>query len=45
MSALHTGLATGMPVAQALHAARPREVPEDPRELVNWCAFTAYGAG
>jgi tetratricopeptide (TPR) repeat protein/CBS domain-containing protein len=45
MSALHGGLAAGMPVAQALHAARPRDVPEDPRELVNWCAFTAYGAG
>lgn len=45
MSALHRGLAAGLPVAEALHAARGAGEPDDPRSLVGWTSFTAYGAG
>lgn len=45
MDRLHSGLAAGRPVAEALHAARARVDTADPRQFANWCAFTAYGAG
>ncbi|MDN5856488.1 MAG: CHAT domain-containing protein, partial [Actinomycetia bacterium] len=45
MGALHTRLAAGMTTAAALHAARAGVDTSDPRQFVNWCAFTAYGAG
>ena len=32
-------------MAAALHAARAALDRADPRQFVNWCAFTAYGAG
>lgn len=43
--ALHEGLAAGRTTADALHAARARLDLDDPRALVAWCAFSAYGAG
>jgi CHAT domain-containing protein len=45
MGALHAGLARGASMADALHAARAGLDRTDPRGFVNWCAFTAYGAG
>ncbi|WP_232660905.1 CHAT domain-containing protein [Pseudonocardia sp. TRM90224] len=45
MRALHHGLAAGLPMANALHTARATLDTSDPRAFVNWCAFTAYGAG
>jgi CBS domain-containing protein len=45
MGALHAGLARGASMADALHAARAGIDRTDPRGFVNWCAFTAYGAG
>lgn len=45
MRALHERIAAGDPMAEALHAARSRVGHDDPREFVDWCAFTAYGAG
>jgi tetratricopeptide (TPR) repeat protein len=45
MGALHAELATGASMADALHAARTGIDRVDPRGFVNWCAFTAYGAG
>ena len=45
MSALHERLAGGAPMADALFAARTGLDTTDPRAFVNWCAFTAYGAG
>ena len=32
-------------MADALHDARAVLDTGDPRQFVNWCAFTAYGAG
>ncbi|MEJ3652143.1 CHAT domain-containing protein [Actinomycetes bacterium KLBMP 9759] len=45
MRALHEALAAGLSMARALHAARTTLDTSDPRAFVNWCAFTAYGAG
>lgn len=45
MGALHDGLAAGRTTVDALHAARAEIDTDDPRQFVNWCAFTAYGAG
>ncbi len=45
MRELHAGLAAGATMADALHAARAAADVTDPRQFVNWCAFTAYGAG
>ncbi len=45
MRALHERVAAGDPLADALHAARATVDTADPRGFVNWCAFTAYGAG
>jgi CHAT domain-containing protein len=45
MDRLHAGLAAGLPVVRALHDARARMDTADPRQFVNWCAFTAFGAG
>lgn len=45
MRVLHQGLAAGMTMSAALHAARGAVDTADPRAFVNWCAFTAYGAG
>nr|WP_239029349.1 CHAT domain-containing protein [Pseudonocardia acidicola] len=45
MRALHERLAAGRGMAEALHAARATVDRADPRGFVNWCSFTAYGAG
>jgi tetratricopeptide (TPR) repeat protein len=45
MEQLHRGLARGRPMPDALHDARAMLDTDDPRQFVNWCAFTAYGAG
>ncbi|OLT11016.1 hypothetical protein BJF78_27965 [Pseudonocardia sp. CNS-139] len=45
MERLHVGLAAGLAMADALHVARAGVDTADPRQFVNWCAFTAYGAG
>ncbi len=45
MGALHGHLARGASMARALHLARRAVDRTDPRQFVNWCAFTAYGAG
>jgi hypothetical protein len=45
MRALHERIAAGAGMAEALHAARAGVDRDDPRGFVNWCAFTAYGAG
>jgi tetratricopeptide (TPR) repeat protein len=45
MEQLHRGLAAGRPMPEALHAARATVDIADPRQFVNWCAMTAYGAG
>lgn len=45
MVALHEGLVAGRSASDALHAARGRLDRDDPRALVAWCAFSAYGAG
>ncbi|RFU21660.1 CHAT domain-containing protein [Geodermatophilus marinus] len=45
MVELHRGLAAGRSAADALHAARATLDTADPRQYVNWCAVTAYGAG
>jgi tetratricopeptide (TPR) repeat protein len=45
MEQLHRGLAGGLSMADALHASRATLDTADPRQFVNWCAFTAYGAG
>jgi CHAT domain-containing protein len=45
MAQLHRGLAKGRPMPDALHDARAVLDTDDPRQFVNWCAFTAYGAG
>ncbi len=42
---LHRGLASGGTTATALHAARARVDPDDPRTHAAWVAFTAYGGG
>jgi tetratricopeptide (TPR) repeat protein len=45
MGGLHRRIAAGEPLAAALHGARAEHGVDDPRGFVNWCAFTAYGAG
>jgi hypothetical protein len=45
MGALHGRLAAGDRMATALFEARSGHGTDDPRDFVNWCAFTAYGAG
>jgi tetratricopeptide (TPR) repeat protein len=45
MGVLHRHLAAGASMADALHSARREVDRADPRQFVNWCAFTAYGAG
>jgi tetratricopeptide (TPR) repeat protein len=45
MRGLHQRIAAGEPMATALHGARAEHGVDDPRGFVNWCAFTAYGAG
>lgn len=45
MQDLHTDLAAGCSAAVALHAARARLDPDDPRTFAAWCTFTAYGGG
>ncbi|MGI5126023.1 CHAT domain-containing protein [Pseudonocardia sp. CA-107938] len=45
MTALHAGLRGGASLPAALHAARAGLDRDDPAQFVNWCAFTAYGAG
>lgn len=45
MRVLHQRLAGGDSMADALHAARALLDVDDSRGFVNWCAFTAYGAG
>jgi CHAT domain-containing protein len=45
MRGLHERLRAGATMAVGLHAARAAVDPTDPRQFVNWCAFTAYGAG
>ena len=45
MRAMHRRIAAGDTMAVALHAARAEQDVDDPRGFVNWCAFTAYGAG
>ena len=45
MEQLHRELARGLSMAEALHAARATLDAAEPREFVNWCTFTAYGAG
>ena len=44
MQRLHTGLAAGRTVGDALWAARAEMDPQDPADFVSWCAFNAYGA-
>lgn len=45
MVGLHAGLVAGRSASDALHAARADLDRDDPRALVAWCAFSAYGAG
>lgn len=45
IGALHERIAAGDTLAAALHSARSRIGRDDPRTFVNWCTFTAYGAG
>jgi tetratricopeptide (TPR) repeat protein len=45
MAELHRELASGSSMPDALHAARATLDTADPRQFVNWCAFSAYGAG
>lgn len=45
MEPLHAGLAAGLTMADALHRARAGLDARDHRQFVNWCGFTAYGAG
>jgi hypothetical protein len=45
MRSLHHRLAAGDAMATALFEARSGHGTDDPRDFVNWCAFTAYGAG
>ena len=45
MRDLHDGLAAGGSTARALHAARGRVDPDDPRTFAAWCTFTAHGGG
>jgi len=45
MRGLHERLLRGDLLAEALHGTRAALDRTDPRMFVNWCAFTAYGAG
>jgi CHAT domain-containing protein len=45
MEQMHRCLAGGRSMPDALHAARAGLDTGDPRQFVNWCSFTAYGAG
>jgi len=44
MTALHHAIGEGQPLANALHVARTNIDPADPKQLVAWCAFNAFGA-
>jgi len=44
MTALHEGIARGLPLADALHEARAAVGSQSPAEYVAWCTLTAYGA-
>jgi hypothetical protein len=45
MLALHREVASGASLAVALHAARAQVERETPEGYVNWCTFSAHGAG
>ncbi|MBW0113938.1 CHAT domain-containing protein [Pseudonocardia abyssalis] len=45
MEPLHAELAVGATTARALHRARAGLDTAEHRHFVNWCGFTAYGAG
>jgi tetratricopeptide (TPR) repeat protein len=45
MVTLHEQMRRHESLGSALHAARASLDREDPADLVNWCSFTAYGAG
>jgi hypothetical protein len=44
MTALHVAIGEGQTLAHALHTARASIDPADPKQLVGWCAFNAFGA-
>jgi tetratricopeptide (TPR) repeat protein len=44
MTGLHTAIADGQTLANALHTARASIDPADPKQFVAWCAFNAFGA-
>jgi tetratricopeptide (TPR) repeat protein len=44
MTALHRGIARGLPLADALYGARSAMASDDPAGYVTWCSLTAYGA-
>ena len=44
MTALHVAIGEGQTLADALHTARASIDPADPKQLVGWCAFNAFGA-
>ena len=44
MTALHSAIGEGQTLANALHTARASIDPADPKQLVAWCAFNAFGA-
>ena len=45
MVRLHLRLREDVTLAVALHDARASLDLEIPADMVNWCGFTAYGAG
>jgi CHAT domain-containing protein len=45
MFALHERLVTGRTLAHALHEARESLPHDEPGAYVNWCTFSAHGAG
>jgi tetratricopeptide (TPR) repeat protein len=44
MTALHSAIGEGQTLANALCTARASIDPADPKQLVAWCAFNAFGA-
>ena len=44
MTAFHHAVGKGQTLAHALHTARATIDPADPKQLVAWCAFNAFGA-
>jgi tetratricopeptide (TPR) repeat protein len=44
MTALHQGIARGLPLAEALYDARSAVGSQSAAEYVAWCTLTAYGA-